>query len=244
MVGSSDVEQRPTGACLLCPRPREGRPWRLADQGYQTCAGCLDRLRERLADIADRFVRLDPGPQAGGDGGRGAPGFGPRSPASDHVIAMLDRRSSADAFTWQGADGKLHRESEHPPLSVFSVLDTIAWDIAEARGMAEPGGHDVPSLARWIDQQLDWLTRQPQVVEVGEALHKLQAQLRPLTGDPRTRIGRCPNTIDEAEHTRECAAPLYAPTTSSSHDTIRCGSCKRSWRRSEWLQLGELLAAS
>lgn len=238
-------EGRPQGACVLCPPPRESRPWRLADPGYVTCSRCLDRLRERLDDIADRYLRLDPSPQHGGDGGRDAPGFGSRSPASDHIIAMRDPRSSPDAYVWLGSDGRLHRESERPPLSVFSVLDTIAWEIAEARELSEgPSGLGVPDLVRWIDNHLDWLTRQPQVVEAAEALRRVQSQLKPVTGDPLIKVGVCPNTIDEGERTRPCRAPLFAPSDSSPDDTIRCPACHRAWSRSEWLKLGELLDAS
>lgn len=245
-MGSTDgANERPDWACLLCPPAREGQPWRPADRGYTTCSGCLDRLRELLSDIVKRWRQLDAMPQGAGIGNRGSPGFGSRSPASDHIIVMLDVRSSADAHVWVAADGRVHRESEHPPLSVFSVLDTIVWDIAEQREVAGPKpGVGVPDLGRWIDRHLDWLTRQRHVGEVAEVLRRLLAQLKPVTGDPRTKVGVCPNTLDEAEHTRECGAPLYAPTTSSHDDSIACGACKRKWRRSEWLNLGELLQAS
>jgi len=46
---------------------------------------------------------------------------------------MTDPRSSEVARTWRGADGRLHREAERPPLSVFGVLDTLAWEVVEAR---------------------------------------------------------------------------------------------------------------
>src|SRR5688500_19021320 len=71
-----DPALRPANACLLCPRPREGRSWRLADPGYRTDAACLDRMRERLAEIGKRWAALNPRPGASGEhGGRGAPGF-------------------------------------------------------------------------------------------------------------------------------------------------------------------------
>ena len=232
---------RPTGACLLCPPPQDEKPWRRADDGYTTCSRCLDRLRETLREIPALYQPLDPTPGANADGTRGAPGFGSRSPASDHVIAMRDHRSSRDAYTWLGGDGKLHKESERPPLSAYSVLDTIAWDIAENRGIDGPGANTVHHLAQWVDNQLDWATRQPNIDEVAAPLRELLAQLKPATGERRAWIGTCPNTLDEGEHTRLCAARLYAPLRG---DTIRCASCSREWPRAEWLRLGDLLDAS
>ena len=232
--------ERPASACLLCP-PRPDGSWRLADSGYRTCSPCYDMIRAALKDIATRYARLDATPGASGDGGRGAPGFGSRSPASDHIIAMQDRRSSPVARTWLGGDGRLHRESERPPLSVLNVLDTICWDIAEQRAVGGPDAASslyVAELVRFIDAQLDWVTRHELVVEVWRPLRELQAQLRPVTGDKRALIGTCPNTLDEGETSRECGAKLYAPTKG---DTIKCAACGRMWPRPEWEQLGKML---
>src|SRR5690606_12400233 len=102
---------RPAAACVLCPQPRDRRLWRLADAGYATCSVCDQRVRDTLKEIDKRYHALDPTPGASGDHGRGAPGFGSRSPASDHIIAMTDRRSSAVARVWTAADGRVHRES-------------------------------------------------------------------------------------------------------------------------------------
>jgi hypothetical protein len=216
----------------------------MADHGYRTCSSCLDRVRESLRDIVRRWLMLNPQPGASGEhGSRGAPGFGSRAPASVHVIAMRDRRSSAVARVWVAADGRVHHESEHPPLSVHGVLDTIAWDIAEHRDLDGPDPRaDVPQLARYIDTNLDWATRQSSIVELDRALRDLLAQLKPVTGDPgRRHIGLCPTVIDEGDTTRECGARLYAPLRG---DEIACGACGRVWPREEWLRLGDLLEAS
>lgn len=212
----------------------------MADRGYRTCDACLDRIRDTLKDITRRYALLNPKPGMSGEHGRGAPGFGSRSPASDHIIAMRDRRSSTVARTWLGRDGRLHQESERPPLSVHGVLDTIAWDIAEQRSLDGPSDRaDVPHLARYIDTNLDWATRQPTIVEVDQQLRDLVAQLKPVTGEPgRRHIGLCPNVLDEGEVTRECGARLFAPLRG---DAIECGACRRVWPRSEWLRLGDLL---
>lgn len=230
----------PEGRCLLCPPPRDGRAWRRADPGYRTCNPCLERVRDRLTEVSGRWVALDPSPGAqGDDGGPRPPGFGSRSPASDHVIAVRDWRSSREAYVWRGVDGRVHRESQRPPLSVLAELFTLAQHVAAARGLTGPVRLTVEDIAGWLDGQLDWVTRQAGVVAFDRVLRELVAQLRPLTGEPRPkRVGKCPNTLDEGEHTRECATPLYAPPKG---DEIRCWACGRRWPRDEWLGLGRTL---
>lgn len=234
----------PASRCLLCPPPREGRSWRRSDPGYATCSSCLDRLREQLREVGARWAVLDPRPGAQGEhGGRGAPGFGSRSPGSDYVIAMRDDRSSRRAIVWLDGNGEtVHRESERPPLPVRAELGRMAWYVAEARDMSGPSTWDVPAVVEWLDGQLDWATRQDGVVEFARVVRELLAQLRPMTGEPGAkRIGKCPNTIDEGETTRECQAPLYAPLKG---DEIRCRACGHRWPRDKWLRLGQNLQAA
>lgn len=236
--------ERPEWACLLHPYPSDGRNFARADDGYRTCGGCYDHFRELLADIPVRYAKLDIRPGANQDhGSRGAPGFGSRSPASDHIIAMQDARSSHVARTWLAADGRLHFESERPPLSVQGVLDTIAWDIAEHRDVAGPTPNMHPvELCRFIDRHLDWLTRNLLVVEVRNSLRDLQSQMKPVTGDPGPRhIGLCPNLLHEPDGPRECGTKLFAPLRG---DSIECRGCERVWPRSEWLHLGGMLESA
>lgn len=276
-MSTPDSPDKPSGSCLLCPPPREGQGWRLADRGYLTCSSCLDKLRETLQDIAKRYARLDPTPGASGDhGGRGAPGFGSRPPASPHVIVMTDRRSkscevSSDGIAyvwdpladtvlqpgqygppagayvekrevWYGADGRAHSEEARPPRSIPGTLDALAGWVAEEREIKPPEKRSVPDLALWLDQQLDWITRQELVVDIAQDLRRLHTQLKPVTGDQRVKVGECPVTIDQGAHTIECGTPLYAPTKG---DTIICPNpaCGGKWPRPEWERLGQILQA-
>lgn len=238
-----DPLERPSWACLLHREPSEGRSWCKADDGFRTCAGCYDRFLERLKDVGRRYLLLNPAPGASGDNrGRGAPGFGSRSPASDHVIALRDPRSSRSAFTWRGADQRMHKESERPPLSVHGELNTIAWDIADTREVDGPDDRDdVHGLIRFISRHTDWLSRHDLIVDVDAVLRELVAQLRPVTGEPGgKRVGLCPNTIDEGDTSRTCKMPLFAPLKG---DVIKCRGCERKWERSDWEKLGKLLQA-
>jgi hypothetical protein len=238
---ATPATERPAWACQVHTAPRT-HAWTPADRGYRTCAGCADRLRDTLREIALRYRALDPSPGGSGDtGGRGAPGFATRSPASDHVIAMLDPRSRPDARTWRGSDKRLHHEQERPPLSVWAVLYAIADHVNRARGITNNAlaCNGVDELTRYIDSHLDWLTRQPDIAVHAELIERLAGQLRPVTGEPARRcVGRCPNTVDEQTTTRECRARLFAPLHG---DTITCRACGRSWPRPEWERLGLML---
>jgi hypothetical protein len=254
----TDTTERPDWACVLHRPPQEGWPWRQADRGYRTCGPCLDRLRAHLAEVRDRYHVLDarPGAQAG-DGTRGAPGFGSKPPANVHIIAMTDSRSSQTARMWRGADGKLHAEDEHPPISIQSALDTLAWDLSDQLDIEGPDpSASVDRLARWVDVRLDLVTRHGDAtLETARVLRQLTAALRPVTGEPRARrIGSCPEVIDTVPDLGwapayaedpgvdiVCGQSLYAPPRG---DTIRCRSCHASWPREQWLQLGQALQAT
>lgn len=257
----NDTTTRPDGSCLLHHPPADGKPCARADDGYRTCSACLDRLRTALRDIRGLYANLNATPGAHGDvAGRATPGFTSRPAANLNVIVMRDRRSlpyevardtvdyvwdpDADAYTekrdvWIAADGRAHTEQARATLSVPATLAGIAQGIADLRHLTPPCAQ-VPDLVRWLDNQLDWLTRQDWVAEPAVELHRLVAQLRGVE-QPRRRIGECPNTLDEGDTTRQCKAPLFAPLRG---DTIVCHACGRRWERHQWLNLGDLLAAS
>ena len=240
-------DQRPAGTCLTHRTP-EGRNWVMAPRGYQCCDTCLDTIRANLADITRRYLTLNPRPGANTDHGtRGAPGYSSRSPASDHVITMRDHRSKCSPVVtvWEGADGREHTEQDHPTRSIPAALSSLAAMVAEERDMTPPATMQVPELGRWLDSQLDYVTKQEYVAEFADELWDLLAQLKPLTGDPgRKHIFKCPAVIDEGEHTRECGALVYPPARG---DTIRCPNyvaCRGEWPRPEWERLGKILQAA
>ena len=142
---------------------------------------------------------------------------------------------------WFGADGRPHCEQERPPRSVPAVLASLAGMIAEDRDMTPPTG-DVDDLARWLDRQLDYVTRREWVGDVSDDLHQLVGQLKPVTGDPKAWIGDCLTQITTPDgFTQTCGTPLFAPTDYSRDDTVRCGGCGQPWPREEWEHLARQL---
>jgi len=155
---------------------------------------------------------------------RRAPGFGSRSPANDHVVAMGDKRT----IKLEPGD----------PLSVPGVLTEWVALLVDERSLIPPA-HTVADMARFLDTHLDWITKQDWVEDFHAELGDLHRQLRAI-GQQRRRIGICPNTLDTGDTTSQCGAALFAPLYS---DVIKCYSCGREWPRTEWLRLGYLLDA-
>jgi hypothetical protein len=223
---------RPDGACLTHLPPKPNQPWRRADPGYRTCSACYDRIHRWLSPIAVNtdgrpdsipglYALLDATPGEAGPGRR-APGFGSRSPANDHIIAMTDQRSI--------------RVASGDPHSVPGVLGSWCREIFEERQLVPPK-RTVADMARFLDTHLDWLSRQDWIADFHCELRELHSQLRSI-GQQRRRIGLCPVTIDEGDTTRECGAALFAPLAG---DEIVCWSCGERWPRDKWLRLGDLL---
>jgi hypothetical protein len=187
------------------------------------------------------YDQLNPRPSGRGlDDQPGPVGFGPRSVGSEHIIAMMDTRSSSRATVWVGGDGRIHQESEHPPLSVYTELLIEVYDVAERRDMSLPDPiWSVRHLTGWLDRHVNWITTQDSVVDFAEILRLLHRQLRPAIGEsPRKPFGRCPELLDEGGTV--CGGPLFTPPISSSIIVCQCGA---EWdrKKGEWDELGKRL---
>lgn len=230
------MTDRPDSACLTHRPPTNGRAWAQADPGYRTCGRCHQRIHEWLSPITvdgdgrpdsipGLYAMLSPLPGVGGGGQRRAPGFGSRSPADDYIIAIRDPRST--------------RLAVGDPHSAPGLLGAWTGLLVDERKLVPPT-RTVPAMARFLDVHLDHVTRQDWVEDFATELRELHAQMRAI-GQQRSKIGDCPNTIDEGEHTRRCSARLFAPLYGG--DQIACWACGRQWARDEWLRLGRLLEA-
>lgn len=241
-----DPLARPSWACALCPPPKD-RAWTQADPKHVTCSRCYDVLRERLAEVAERYLLLDSRPGGGARwGSRGGPGFVSRPPASLHIISLQDPRSSQDAKVWLGSDGRVHQEETRPPLSTYGVLSTLSWTIAEHRDVSGPADRDdVYALLSFLDRHVDYVTRHAELaVEVDTTLRSLLAGMRPVTGAGRRKIGPCPclvEVVPDGDITADpvkvrCDTNLYT-SPQLDEDIVTCSGCGNSWHMSGWLAM-------
>jgi hypothetical protein len=202
----------------------------MATPGYVTCHGCLAKLRADLKEVVRRYLKLNPRP--GGTATSGTPrppGFHSTPAGSLHIMAMRDIRSSHHARVWLAGDGRVHKETETPPLSVPGELRRIARSIALTRGHTEPAARTVPDLAAWLDPQLDWVTRHDLATRKLVALVRtLVVQLRE---DHPAAIAPCPEG---------CGATLRA-TYRSGYVRCRCGA---SWGPDQLAWLGRRISAA
>ncbi|XVV06318.1 hypothetical protein ACQPW3_13380 [Actinosynnema sp. CA-248983] len=138
--------------CVMGCRAPDGRP-HPAQPGYLTCYPCAAELRSALSEIVELYALVDdamvPGSIEGG--GRAAPGFGPRSPARDGVLALTDPRTR-----WT-EDGDLH--------SVLEVLTSWADNVRHDTGLVPADltnaeRNDGRLLTGWLDwtAQQRWAT--------------------------------------------------------------------------------------
>jgi hypothetical protein len=232
--------------CLTHLPPREGRAPRRADDGYLTCSDCCSRLHRWLSPVAfdddgqpdgipGLYATLNPRPGSGGNnGGIRTPGFGPRSPANDHILSMRDARTTQVVPSDPAAAPAVLREWV---LYVWDErYDSDALNRPDYRERRAALPTEVEPAAAWLDQQLDWLTRRDIIADLFGELRTLHSRLRSI-GDRRRSVGACPNMVGEAGARRRCEAKLFAPWRG---DVIRCWQCHREWPREDWLRLADL----
>jgi hypothetical protein len=161
--------------------------------GQLLCSGCKRRLGEHLDEIGRGYGRLNPTPGVGGDGGRGAPGFGSRSPARDEVIALTDRRRNT--YTPSTSAGA---RPESGPNAYMSLFRLVAWWADEARdvGLLAPlGGLRSVVWECWeLREVLDDLARRWWVADMARDIEHGVLQLRRALHELESTIpvGRCP----------------------------------------------------
>lgn len=231
MIGYDELDIYAVLPCLLgCATP-DGEPFP-ARHGYRTCDLCTDRLRDALAEVVECYAVLDdalvPG-RAGANGGRGAPGYGSRSPARDGVIALTDPRT--------------HAVEEGDPHSVLAILESWADNVRDDTGQDPRTGPstvfgEVSFLVRWMD----FITRQYWVGDFGDEVHELAHQLRIALGlqERSIPVGVCPTSILDLDHGGRvpCGALLRARLTA---ERITCRRCGAAWSRDRWDELGDEL---
>ena len=115
---------------------------------YRACDRCRNEVLRWLGSIQADFERLDTTPKSSPLGGGGHGAFGSKSPASDHVIAMLDWRSAANAVNQDDREGLLSVPA------VVGEWSEYVWrasgncdDLTSATYCVRPARISVPSSA-------------------------------------------------------------------------------------------------
>lgn len=228
-----DSNERPEWACLLHRAPSNGVSWKVADQGYRTCEGCLIRLRDVIADIRDMYHRLDATPGAWTEGGdsRGPQGFESRPAASPHIVTMKDGRSktyevAVDGWSYEGwaydPDGWVIMplpEGMEGPWAIGSYTSKREfWIAADGRGHSEQARppRSIPkalaSLAQMIAEDRDM---EPPAGTIDHLCHWLDVHMDHVT--------RCDWVGDVNDELRTLKAQL-APVTGEGrkHKIMAC----------------------
>lgn len=175
------------GKCRVCHRQD-------TTSVLYACNDCVNRLvrlvRELVVYARDILPNMvQPG---GGMTGRGSPGFGPRSPARDDVIAALDPRSLPGDVDEHG-DAVMRRpdDSRTWVASIPGRLAGLADAIAADRDEARPGG-TLDADAGYITRNAWWLAGQQWIDDAFNDVAELHTMARQLSGDaPQRALGHC-----------------------------------------------------
>lgn len=203
------------GACLVCDR-------RTAENGALLCARDLEGLVALLGELTVGHRALDPQPGAGGaNGGRGAPGFGSRSPARDAVLVLTDPRPQA-----------FDPARPEQPAGIVCVLGWWA-DRAREDGLipVRRGPRTVDGEAALLVAHVDQVARRWWVGEMVTSLRHAVRHVRLVRGqlEPTVPIGQCP----------KCSGQIRARSWGRQ---ARCQGCGMDWAGEQQLRaLGEQL---
>lgn len=268
MTNTTDrTENQDLLLCLLGCRTRGGEPFR-AQHGYRTCDLCADELRTDIRELAQIYPELVRAAMPGGapSQGRVSPGYGPRSPARDTVLALTDRRTRAD--------------DAGDPHSVLEILTSWADNVRQDTGQARPdpvAQREAQLLIGWLDftarqpwagnldtrldqlreqitEQLglsartvhgevafliewfDYITRQHWVGDFAEEVRELLTSVRLATGTEEASIPVGTCPAPEKTTQRPCGARLRVRADA---DRIVCPKCRTPWPRKHWDELSD-----
>jgi hypothetical protein len=183
---------------------------------YRGCDRCRNEVLRWLGSIEADFVRLNTAPVSAPFGSGGSGAFGSKSPANDHVIAMLDWRSAANAVNQDDREGA--------PLSVPAVVGEWSEYVWRDPSCEDGRPGTVGEGLAYLRRKTDWLMQQDCASDYARDVRDLYVQLRGHA-EPKRKIGECPG---EYAPGLTCEAPLRA---APEDDVIPCYSCGARWVR-------------
>jgi hypothetical protein len=209
--------------CLLCDNEDAGHRY--------ACHRCTTGLQRKLRHL-DTYATwfLDPMPYRGA-GGRGAPGYGSRSPARDDVIAAMDIRSDGDVL---GPD-----DSPTPIISIPGGLRYLATWVSQLDPSWDTSWDTagITQCVAYLLGRVPHLVMDKKIELFGDQVGVLYKQARALAHDrPSGPLGNCLVVGCEGKVFRlDPERDLDAPG-----DGARCRVCRRTY---SGLDFARLLAA-
>lgn len=188
------------------------------EPGALLCWHCAEHLRATLRSI-DRYLRtLTPErTSTSGTGGRRAPGYESRSPAADHIIAMLDPR------TLVNGPGDDHDAVPNIAAELGNWARLVTEECPRARNRPLRTINDA-IVTLLIENQ--WITAQLWVDEYAAALNDLHRAIRGVANDgPISPAGLCT--------WQACGGPVFLTERTvigdkgqeERHGAARCATC-------------------
>lgn len=212
--------------CLLCGNENSGHRY----------AGpkCTTRLQRQLRDL-DTYATwfLTPQPYRGATG-RGAPGYGSRSPARDDVIVAMDVRS----------DGVVKGEDDSPTpiVSIPGGIRYIATWVSRMDGSRDTVPTTVRACVAYLLGRVPHLVMEKDaIVTFNDQVGTLYSQARALAHDtPPKPLGNCLVVGCDGK-----VFPLAVlRDTDSNGDGARCQSCLRTYNGLDLVRLSVAQEAS
>lgn len=162
--------------CLLCDKRDAGHRY-----ACHRCEQGLQRKLRHLETYATWFLTAEP---YRGAGGRGAPGYGSRSPARDDVIAAMDIRSDGEVY---GPD-----DSPTPIISIPGGLRYLATWVSQLDDTTESVPKDITGCVAYLLGRVPHMAMLKEIERFQQQVNILYTQARALAHDrPPGPLGRC-----------------------------------------------------
>lgn len=205
--------------CLLCPN---------GDAGHRyACHKCTTSLQRQLRDLETYATWfLTPQPYRGATG-RGAPGYGSRSPARDDVIVAMDIRSDRTVY---GED-----DSPTAVVSIPGGIRYIATWVSRMDGSRDTVPTTVRACVAYLLGRVPHLVMEKDaIVTFNDQVGTLYSQARALAHDtPPKPLGNCLVVGCDGK-----VFPLAVQRdTASNGDGARCQQCLRVYTGTDLVRL-------
>lgn len=196
--------------CVACTRRESGIRF--------GCPDCVNRLTRQLREVGAYWSLLGyMSAPVRDSGGRGAPGYGSRTPARDEVLVALDPRSFPDL-------------EESWTRSIPVAIAGLSEALADERGhTGQPGA----SGLGYVIDSVQWAAEQHWFDEFADDIGELHREARALAHDRPDSLGACLEVL--------CGAPVFWRAAWRGEKRVsvaRCVGCSREYDGLDLVRLG------